>query len=306
MFGRKMNRLTALGALLLLSSCALHRDKNPHNDVLVFATQTKLGIDVGAPLNNATLPQFNIGYNRSEAVWMPLRPSGEAGDSSSPSGSSSTEKLRDCQQNLANDFPDFENPQAFCVKAVLPTDKYVSTSTGVKNSIGGTGLEVDTYSVFASFGARGSFSGSDASGGLAQVFATGIAAQRLATNPQVGQVLNEAAPAAQRAQAEVKVAEEQTKQRQLERFGNQATQSRLEEEKTLMGLIDDAWTCGDPAQDQQKFEDIIEDAGSGLSDQRWRQIGSAKTKDTALDLLNGSTTMVMTQFLASLKSQCGE
>lgn len=189
--------LLACTALLLLGGCAFHREKNPHNDVLVFATQTKFGVDISAPATSATLPAFTIGYNRSEAVWMPLKPNGTKDHPATDVLASDTvAKLTSCDNALRATVSDAERRNAACLAAVLPAGKYVSMATGIKSDVGGSGLEIDTYSVFASFGARGGISGSQANGGLAQVFATGIAAQRLASNPQVGNALNTAAPSA--------------------------------------------------------------------------------------------------------------
>lgn len=197
MLGQRYVGMLACAALPLLGGCAFHRDKNPHNDVLVFATQTKFGVDISAPATSATLPAFTVGYNRSEAVWMPLRPNGtKEYPAIGKLETDVTAALNACMTSLASIVPDIDKRKAACLSAVLPAGKYVSMATGINSDVGGNGLEIDTYSVFASFGARGGISGSQANGGLAQIFATGIAAQRLATNPQVGNALNTAAPAA--------------------------------------------------------------------------------------------------------------
>lgn len=197
MLRKRYAALAMLCAMPVVAGCAFHRDKNPHNDVLVFATQTKFGVDVSAPATNATLPALNIGYNRTEAVWMPLRPNGTKGKLAGTDFEVEIlAKLQKCEAILKAAIPKQKQRNAACLASVLPRDKYVSMSSGVNGDVGGKGLEIDTYSVFASFGARGSVSGSEANGGLAQLFATGIAAQRLASNPQVGNALNTAAPKA--------------------------------------------------------------------------------------------------------------
>lgn len=207
--------LLACAALPLLGGCAFHRDKNPHNDVLVFATQTKFGVDISAPATSATLPAFTVGYNRSEAVWMPLRPNGTKEYPAIGKLEQDVAKaLNECMTKLAQVLTDTEKLKAACLASVLPAGKYVSMATGINSDVGGNGLEIDTYSVFASFGARGGISGSQANGGLAQIFATGIAAQRLASNPQVGNALNVSAPAA--AVEVAKADAEEAKARQIE------------------------------------------------------------------------------------------
>ena len=112
MLGQRYVGLLACAALPLLGGCAFHRDKNPHNDVLVFATQTKFGVDISAPATSATLPAFTVGYNRSEAVWMPLRPNGTneypaigklEGDV--------VNALNACMTSLASIVPDTDKPK---------------------------------------------------------------------------------------------------------------------------------------------------------------------------------------------------
>lgn len=173
---RRILTAGALGGLAILSACITHKDRNPHNDVLIFGTTTKLGVDVSAPVQNGAVPELTLGYKRLEAVWMPLRPQGAAPDSD--------------DSNLID-------------------NKYASLSSGVDPSKGGHLFELDTYSVFASLGAKGGVSFNSASGNLAQFFATGIAAQRLGTNPSVSEALNATAPeaAAEKATAQAKQAE---------------------------------------------------------------------------------------------------
>lgn len=57
----------AIASALLVSACVA-----PHNDTLLFGTDTKVALDVGAPPENAGIPQLTIGYKRREFVWMPL------------------------------------------------------------------------------------------------------------------------------------------------------------------------------------------------------------------------------------------
>lgn len=149
-------RSTLAGAasvlLLVLGGCAAQ----PHNDVLIFGTDTKLAVDVSTPVAAGGTPEVTIGYARREAVYMPLVVNGAGG---------------------ANDP---QNPP-------FPPRLYTGTSGGPQ------GERTDSYSVFASFGAnlRGSRNQNapEATAGLAQFFATGIAAQHLGANSRVAEAL---------------------------------------------------------------------------------------------------------------------
>ena len=194
----KIVSILMLGGAATLSGCITHKDHNPHNDVLIFGTTTKLGIDVSAPVQNGAVPEFTVGYKRLEAVWMPLKPQAETNtvtETVTLSGGQAgrgartkphTRTLATTQVIQRGDVPPPD----------LVRDKYVSVSSGVSPQKGGQALEIDTYSVFASLGAKGGLSFNSASGNLAQFFATGIAAQRLGTNASISEALNATAPEA--------------------------------------------------------------------------------------------------------------
>lgn len=202
MHGRIVSILL-LGGAAILPGCITHRDRNPHNDVLIFGTTTKLGVDVSAPVQNGAVPEFTLGYKRLEAVWMPLKPQAETNTVTEtvtlPGGQTGrearikphTRTLTTAQVVQRGDVPNHD----------LVRDKYVSLSSGVSPEKGGRALELDTYSVFASLGAKGGLGFNSASGNLAQFFATGIAAQRLGTNPSINEALNAKAPEAAAKQA---------------------------------------------------------------------------------------------------------
>ncbi len=177
-------KILAVGSITaLLPACAMNKK---HNDVLIFGTGTTVGVNVAAPIQNAGLPKFSIGYDRLEAVWMPLKPNDvKAGDAA--------KALNECAKSLTSLGTAALTPEVIkntCMSIALPANKYVSMSRGLNENKGGKELELDTYSVFASFGGSGALSFGNASGNLAQFFATGIAAQRLAANPTVGLALN--------------------------------------------------------------------------------------------------------------------
>lgn len=48
----------------------------PHNDVLIFGTNTKVAFDVSSDPANAGTPSFTLGYKRQEVAWVPLRANG--------------------------------------------------------------------------------------------------------------------------------------------------------------------------------------------------------------------------------------
>lgn len=136
-------------SLITLTGCG---STPQHTNTLLFATSTKFAIDASATPTGS--PEVTVGYKRQEGVWMPL---------------------------LAN--------QASGVPATCPTGSDCIFQGKEKKD----GEKTDTYSVLASFGAT--FGGSadtaptdgttpkasaKVTGGLAQFFATGIAAQKLA------------------------------------------------------------------------------------------------------------------------------
>jgi hypothetical protein len=118
---------------------------------MVFGTNTTFGLSAGQDVSG--IPSFTVGYRRQEAVVMPLvANTADNGSYQEP-----------CNiQNMPPLLADQMNP---CLLV------------GVSDR-----GSIDTYSVLASFGAqfRGSGTQANASGGLAQFFSTGIAAQNLA------------------------------------------------------------------------------------------------------------------------------
>ncbi|RYY22141.1 MAG: hypothetical protein EOP62_23650 [Sphingomonadales bacterium] len=146
-------RLAALGVLALTGACA-------HNDVLVFGTSTTIGLNVQTASTNGSAPSIVLGYERQEAVWMPLLANG-----------------RDSPPICAADA------QGRCLTGSIPASQLMYRSETERNGR----INRDTYSVFASLGAH--FNGRastdqevGAGGGLAQFFATGNAAVNISQN----------------------------------------------------------------------------------------------------------------------------
>ncbi len=146
MYNSGQKRLTVifgiLLAILMVSGCAVK-----HSDVLVFGTNTNYGLTVAMTMPENT-PHLNIGYKRQEAVWMPLAINA---DKSAIAG-----KIKEGSE--ANDI------------------KYMG-----KEHVQGKVIKEDTYSVLASFGSKVRGSQGNVSSGIAQYFATGVAAQQLAS-----------------------------------------------------------------------------------------------------------------------------
>lgn len=141
----------ALAALSLCTGCV---QATRHSNTMLFGTNTHLGIRAGA--SAASVPEIAIGYGRQEAVVMPLvANSQDNGQHQSP-----------CDPSQAVESED----APFAVHPCL--------------LVGVNGKAQDSYSVLASFGAKfdgeARADGTRAKGGLAQYFATGVAAQMLA------------------------------------------------------------------------------------------------------------------------------
>lgn len=125
-----------------------------HSNTMLFGTNTHLGIRAGS--SAASVPEVNIGYARQEAVVMPL---------------------------VANS-QDNGNHQSPCDVAQPVTSGSAPFAVHPCLLVGVNGKSQDSYSVLASFGAefdgQARPDGTHAKGGLAQFFATGVAAQMLA------------------------------------------------------------------------------------------------------------------------------
>lgn len=162
------------GLALLATGCA-------HNDVLVFGTSTTIGLNVES-VSAEGAPSIVLGYEREEAVWMPLVLNG------------TDSKLRLCAAGLGEDDE--------CTTGSVPVSQamYRSEITDPNGRV-----TRDAYSVFASLGAR--FSGNaneegvGAGGGLAQFFATGNAAISVARNEALVTALKVESPEGAQAQA---------------------------------------------------------------------------------------------------------
>ena len=144
----------ASGATIVLGGCV---QATRHSNTMVFGTNTTFGIKVGTATGET--PKIVVGYDRQEAVIMPLV--------ANTSSSDSPNLLKPC--NMTGEI---KVPAGSKGYAVHPCS-LVAFRDGAQ----------DSYSVLASFGAKFNAkvdTSAQASGGLAQYFATGIAAQLLA------------------------------------------------------------------------------------------------------------------------------
>jgi hypothetical protein len=120
---------------------------------MIFATNTTFGLKAGT--STGQVPEVVVGYDRQEAVILPL---------------------------VANTGSD--GPANLLTPCDLATDVVVNGEAQFAvhpcSLVATNGSAQDSYSVLASFGASYDAGGSGARGGLAQYFATGIAAQVLA------------------------------------------------------------------------------------------------------------------------------
>lgn len=173
--------IAALAALPMLGGCV---QATRHSNTMVFGTNTTVGVKVGRDVNQ--MPVVLIAYDRQEAVIMPLLANTQekhgADNLLSPctpaaktvtTGANSRDGEWYQQQITYSDGVETSD----AVEIAIHPCKFVGIRTGKDN------LAIqDSYSVLASFGARIEGDASDTKGtvGIAQYFATGVAAQTLA------------------------------------------------------------------------------------------------------------------------------
>ncbi|HEY6814632.1 MAG TPA: hypothetical protein VI168_03740 [Croceibacterium sp.] len=131
-----------------------------HSNTMIFGTNTTVGFKVGQNVNQ--VPEIMLAYDRQEAVIMPL-----VANTGNHTAADGTELLQPCDMSTT-------------VKTVSDKPYAVHPCS----LVAWNGSAQDSYSVLASFGAD--FGGAAKAGsaestaGIAQYFATGIAAQVLA------------------------------------------------------------------------------------------------------------------------------
>ena len=144
---QRISGLIGWSASILLAGCG---SMPQHSNTLMFSTNTKVALDISASAMNAGAPSVTLGYKRRESVWMPLWANAVVG-----------ERTRSCHESPEHHADD-------C--------KFIGKD--------GQSSDSDTYSVLASFGAdldnTADGAGVKSQNGLAQYFATGLAARELA------------------------------------------------------------------------------------------------------------------------------
>lgn len=150
----------SLIGLMILSGCTAMPD---HSNTLVFGTETKFAIDVGVS-STTQVPEVTVGYKRTEAVWLPLLANmKDANGNWIPATCVKTDPVVDCK------FQSTDKTDAYSVLA----------SFGAEFG-GGATSEVSTPGEGAEEAQALANASAQASGGIAQYFATGLAAQNLA------------------------------------------------------------------------------------------------------------------------------
>jgi hypothetical protein len=176
--GSAVKLAAGVAMAVALSGCV---QATRHSNAIVFGTNTSLGVTVGP--NAASVPSISVGYNRQEAVLMPLVANvGEVttmrtrsvGTGPRAGNTTSTENLlTPCDPG--NDVQVLASQPG--VTGSYPIHPCLLVATNRQAT--------DAYSVLASFGAQfsGSAKSTDATArlGIAQYFSTGMAAQLLAT-----------------------------------------------------------------------------------------------------------------------------
>lgn len=278
MYRRSIRNIAALGvagvALVSLSGCV---QMTRHSNTMVFGTSTTVGVKAGQNANQ--VPELIIGYDRQEAVIMPLLANTTEGSSG---------LLSPCDPV---DGKDGGSP---------PETIHPCKFVGARSSQEGVDIQ-DSYSVLASFGAQIEGSAKDTRGavGLAQYFATGVAAQVLAATGgaavvAVGDAAKESAEDPNKANAAAAV------------LGSKYSAPRIEREVALIKTIDGPWKCGNPQTEPLKFKEILEHAQKGYPAGDWQYIEQANSIEDARFRLNDSPEEEMKQFLDSQKAVCGE
>lgn len=153
MRSRPHKYLAALALLPLAAGCV---QATRHSNTMYFGTNTTFGIKAGA--STGEVPEVIVGYDRQEAVILPLL--------------ANTEDKSTAPNNRLGPCPVYKPLEVTGGEYAVHPCSFVSIKGG----------NLDSYSVLASFGAEfaARAQNPEASGGLAQYFSTGMAAQILA------------------------------------------------------------------------------------------------------------------------------
>lgn len=165
----------ALSLLPLLAGCV---QATRHSNTMVFGTNTNVGLKIGTTTGET--PEVLIGYDRKETVIMPLLANtGEKENSRNHLSPCEPDKIFEIDKGGQEVLTAGIAALAAQSSEIHPC-LFVATKTDSKGKL----ISRDSYSVLASFGAQIEGNAKEGSGqvGLAQYFATGVAAQMLASN----------------------------------------------------------------------------------------------------------------------------
>ena len=152
----------------MLSACG---QMTKHSNMLVFGTNTSVGVNVGKDASQT--PTIQIGIQRQEVALVPLLANTGYVESNGADGKKYASSLVPCP--AAEEAAEPPEKCRFVAKSTTTTYGKDGEPT-VKTS------HEDSYSTLASFGTKSSANGDGASVAVAQYFATGVAAQKLAEN----------------------------------------------------------------------------------------------------------------------------
>ena len=160
--------------LIAMSCAALAACETPkHSNTLIFGTNTKVAFDVSADAVTQT-PSITLGYTRQEAVWMPLMPNVDRNGKMVPCGNEETRAASEaCKKFIGKDGATKTEGAKEDTYSVLAT--FGATFSGGANTQGGGSENPEVGGAGAEVSA-----GTTASAGIAQYFATGLAARILA------------------------------------------------------------------------------------------------------------------------------
>jgi hypothetical protein len=199
MYRRLYASLAALIALPLAAGGCTQMMR--HSNMIVFGTNTVVGLRVGTGATQ--VPSIELGYARQEAVLMPVvaNTSTKTTTTTSTGNPAGTTTVSQATTLAPCDISKpVEVVAGQPAPGAQPLPKFVTHPCLLVASNDKEGAK-DSYSVLASFGADfgagAEPSSATARGGLAQYFATGMAAQLLALNG--GAAVVAAGPAAEKA-----------------------------------------------------------------------------------------------------------
>ncbi|MBI5190745.1 MAG: hypothetical protein HZA22_08730 [Nitrospirae bacterium] len=171
--GKSVVLVLAVGLMVsvLATGCA------GRQNTIMFGTNTLIGVKVTARDTATEMPEVKIGYERAEFVWMPLISSNKEGDPVGTVCESCPDSCTYCKDRTG---------ACTCPKKMIDGKFFAGKDGNDK---------LDSYSVIATMSGSLSTGASGTNGGIAQYFATGIAARELAKKS--GAALVSTAPSAE-------------------------------------------------------------------------------------------------------------